>query len=55
MKPNRPIQAAALALLFALSGCVSSSSPSPPEHNTTVVVPSGSTAVCSDGTRPPCR
>lgn len=58
MKPNWPIRAAtqgiALATLIALSGCISSSSPSPPEHNTTVVVPQGGT-VCSDGTAPPCR
>jgi len=55
MKSSRPIEAAALAMLIALAGCVSSSSPSPPEHNTTVIVPPGSTAVCSDGTAPPCR
>ncbi len=33
-----------MPLLVAVSGCISSSSPSPPSH-TTVVVPNGSTAV----------
>jgi len=45
--------AVAVPLLF--SGCISlSSSPSQPAPNTTVVVPQGSTAVCADGTAPPC-
>lgn len=43
-----------LSLSLGVAGCVSSSSPSPPA-STTVVVPSGATAVCSDGTAPPCR
>jgi hypothetical protein len=38
-----------------LSGCISSSDPSPPAK-TTVVVPQGSTTtvVCQDGSKPPC-
>ncbi len=57
----------ALFAMSALSGCISSSDPSPPAKNTTVVVPpsnktttvvvpqnSGTTVVCSDGTKPPC-
>jgi len=43
-----------LPLSLGVAGCVSSSSPSPPA-STTVVVPSGATAVCADGTAPPCR
>lgn len=49
-----------LASLFVaatmLSGCISSSDPSPPAK-TTVVVPqgSGTTVVCQDGTKPPCN
>lgn len=46
--------AVALPAVLALGGCISSSSPSPPA-NTTVVVPNGSTVVCSDGAPPPCR
>jgi hypothetical protein len=46
------------ALVFSclLAGCISSSSPPPPEK-TTVIVPrdSGTTVVCQDGTKPPCR
>jgi hypothetical protein len=44
-----------VSLLGLLSGCISSSNPSPPEK-TTVVVPAGSstTVVCQDGTKPPC-
>jgi ABC-type Fe3+-hydroxamate transport system substrate-binding protein len=48
---------ASLALLAALSGCISSSSPpAPQKSSTTVIVPadSGTTVVCSDGTHPPC-
>jgi hypothetical protein len=50
---------AAIALACsALAGCISSSSPNPPEK-TTVVVPqndSGKTVVvCQDGTKPPCN
>ncbi|HUC17293.1 MAG TPA: hypothetical protein VMA37_06365 [Acetobacteraceae bacterium] len=49
----------ALALLipFLLGGCISlsSSNPSPPKANTTIVVPPGSQAVCADGTAPPCQ
>jgi hypothetical protein len=42
-------------LPLLLGGCLSfsSSNPPPPSH-TTVVVPSGSTAVCANGTAPPC-
>jgi hypothetical protein len=43
-----------LPLSFGIAGCISSSSPSPPA-STTVVVPSGTSAVCADGTAPPCR
>jgi len=54
-----PMRVLRLALLlpFALGGCLSfsSSNPPPPKQNTTIVVPPGSTAVCADGTAPPCR
>lgn len=43
-----------LPLSLGLGGCISSSNPNPPA-NTTIIVPSGSTAVCADGTAPPCR
>lgn len=42
--------AVALAGVLSLASCISSNSP-PRE---TIVVPQGSTVVCSDGTRPPC-
>jgi uncharacterized protein YceK len=38
---------------LGLGGCLSFSSTTPPK-NTTIVVPPGSTAVCSDGQAPPC-
>ena len=41
-----------VAVTLGLAGCISSSNP-PPPPSTTVVVPSGS-AVCPDGTAPPC-
>ncbi len=42
-------------LPLALGGCLSfSSSNPPPPANNTVVVPQGSTAVCANGTQPPC-
>lgn len=46
-----------LAMLAALSGCISSSSPPAPQKNTTVVVPpsSGTTVICSDGSHAPCN
>ena len=45
----------ALLITFGLAGCTySSSSPPPPAQGTTVVVPPGSTAVCANGTAPPC-
>ena len=57
----------ALLAMSTLSGCISSSDPSPPAKDTTVVVPpsnksttvvvpqnSGTTVVCSDGSKPPC-
>jgi hypothetical protein len=46
----------ALALLPAMSGCISSSNPPPPKQ-TTVVVPQDSktVVVCQDGTNPPCQ
>jgi hypothetical protein len=42
-------------LTLLIGGCVSfsSSNPPPPSH-TTVVVPPGTTAVCPDGSAPPC-
>jgi ABC-type Fe3+-hydroxamate transport system substrate-binding protein len=45
-----------LAMLAALSGCISSSSPPAPQKSTTVIVPpdSGTTVICSDGSHPPC-
>jgi hypothetical protein len=45
-----------LSLVGLLSGCISSSNPSPPAK-TTVVVPAsgGTTVVCQDGTKPPCN
>jgi len=44
-----------MLLPLALGGCLSfSSSNPPPPANTTVVVPQGSTAVCANGTQPPC-
>jgi len=44
-----------LLAVSMLSGCISSSNPSPPAK-TTVVVPqnSGTTVVCQDGSQPPC-
>jgi hypothetical protein len=40
---------------FGLAGCTfSSSNPPPPAQGTTIVVPPGSTAVCANGTAPPC-
>lgn len=42
--------AVALAGVLSLASCISSNSP-PRE---TIIVPQGTTAVCSDGTRPPC-
>lgn len=42
-------------LPLALGGCLSfSSSNPPPPANNTVVVPQGSSAVCANGTQPPC-
>jgi hypothetical protein len=45
-----------IAVIPALSGCISSSSPPPPAKTTTVVVPSDSktTVICQDGSNPPC-
>jgi hypothetical protein len=45
-----------LALLPAMSGCISSSNPPPPKQ-TTVIVPADSktTVICQDGTNPPCQ
>ena len=44
-----------ILLPLALAGCLSfSSSSPPPPANNTVVVPPGSTAVCANGTAPPC-
>jgi hypothetical protein len=52
------VLASLLVLLPVLTGCISSSNPSPPAHTTTVVVPedgSKTTVVCQDGTKPPCN
>jgi hypothetical protein len=49
---------AALCLCIpVLSGCISSSNPSAPAKETTVVVPADSkpVVICSDGTHPPCN
>jgi PBP1b-binding outer membrane lipoprotein LpoB len=56
MKPMSSVSSVILAVCM-LAGCISSSSPPAPEKNTTVVVPkdSGTTVVCQDGTKPPCR
>ena len=50
------IAAGALMAAGLLSGCISSSNPSPPEK-TTVVVPAdhSTTVVCQDGSKPPCN
>lgn len=39
-----------------LAGCISlsSSNPTPPKSNTTVVVPNGAPATCPNGSAPPC-
>ncbi len=52
MKFLRTLSFAAVALagVLSLASCISSNSP-PRE---TIIVPQGSSAVCSDGTRPPC-
>jgi hypothetical protein len=39
-----------VAGVLSLASCISTTS----HPRETVVVPEGSTAVCSDGTRPPC-
>jgi hypothetical protein len=46
-----------LLLPLTLGGCLSfsSSDPAPPRSNTTVIVPPGSTVVCSNGMAPPCQ
>ncbi|HLN25932.1 MAG TPA: hypothetical protein VK558_18330 [Patescibacteria group bacterium] len=45
-----------LALFFlSIGGCISSSSPPAPAPSSTVVVPNGSTVICSNGSSPPCR
>lgn len=41
-----------LALPLVLSGCLSFSSSSPPRE--TLIIPPGTTLVCSNGTQPPC-
>jgi hypothetical protein len=43
----------ALAAPLLLGGCISVTRESPPPTST-VVVPQGSTAICSNGTQPPC-
>jgi hypothetical protein len=46
-----------LTATWLMSGCISSSDPSPPAKTTVVVPPqnSGTTVVCQDGTKPPCN
>jgi hypothetical protein len=55
---ERPLPKSLLALLLplALAGCFSfsSSSPRAPASNT-VVLPPGTTVVCSNGAPPPCQ
>jgi hypothetical protein len=50
------ILATLLIAVGMLSGCISSSNPSPPAKTTVVVPPNSSTTVvCQDGTKPPCN
>jgi hypothetical protein len=42
----------AMAMALALGGCISFSSSAPPRQ--TIVVPSNTTIVCSNGAQPPC-
>ncbi len=45
----------AVSLPLLLGGCLSfSGTSSPPQASTTIVVPPGSTVVCSNGSGPPC-
>ena len=39
---------------LGLGGCLSYSETSTPPRGTTIVVPPGSTVICSDGLAPPC-
>lgn len=52
MRLLKPLSFAVVALagVLSLASCITSNSP-PRE---TIIVPQGSTAVCSDGSRPPC-
>ncbi len=45
-----------LLLPLILAGCLSfsSSSPPPPAQGSTIVLPPGTTAICANGTAPPC-
>jgi hypothetical protein len=43
-----------LAPAALLAGCISSSNPPPPAPASTVVVPQGSTVICSNGAPGPC-
>jgi len=43
-----------LAPAALLAGCISSSNPPPPAPASTIVVPQGSTVVCSNGLPGPC-
>lgn len=47
---NISFTAVVFAGVLSLASCISSNSP-PRE---TIIVPQGSTAICSDGARPPC-
>lgn len=49
------LSALLLLLLFGVTGCVSYSGFSRSPAQTTIVVPPGSTVICSDGSAPPCR
>lgn len=44
---------AVIAIPLFLGGCLSFHSTEPPK-NTTILMPPGSTAVCSNGMAPPC-
>jgi len=53
----RALRLILLVLPLGLGGCLSfsSSDPSPPRNNTTIVVPPGTSVVCSNGQAPPCQ
>jgi hypothetical protein len=52
----RVVHLIVVLLPLALGGCFSvSSDPRPPANNTTIVVPPGSTVVCSNGAGARCQ